>query len=178
MKSDEIMEGLTSSEVIRIADSLQQLDLILRKEEAGAEFIPVLCRLLAYEDAIKSKALWCLGKLGQNKVADPSSLPHIHGLSDDRDPENRENMAWALGEMAGAGVGDYASLEVLIDLLDDEDPHVKSMAAWSLGRYATKLDIRSKRCLDGLESMAESPSQMIRKSAEFALERIRGLERS
>lgn len=170
---DPTLKDLMSGDGDHVMMALDDLDSRLRRKEAGKEFISVLCDIVESGGEGSSKALWCLGKLGQNKVADPSSLRSIEKLALDEDPDNRENVAWALGEMAGAGVGDRSSLDVIVDLLGDEDSSVRGMAAWSAGRYAERLKLTDPRCIEKLEEMASSSSTLLQKSAEFALERIR-----
>ena len=168
-----LKEGLLSDDDDVVLNSLQTLDSMLRKGEAGSEFIPMLCRLLSREDTIRTKALWCIGKLGQNKQGDSTSLRIICSFTKDSEAENRENTAWALGELAGAEVGDTDSLDSLIPLLEDEDVHVRGMAAWSVGRYADKLGIVNTDTVRHLENMTEEASPYLIKSAEFALERVK-----
>lgn len=169
----DVLEGLRSKDMGEASASLYELEGLLRRSRVGAEAIGPLCELLSHgRDEERARAIWCLGKLGQNKIGDPRAIPAVLDFADDPSAENRENSAWAMGELAGAGVGDDASLSALIDMLDDLDDHVKAMASWSLGRYAQKLGKSDARCIERLEIMKGSSSSYLRKSAEFALELI------
>lgn len=168
----DLRESLLSDDDDVVMSAMSELDALLRKFAAGGEYIPVLCKLLSRRDEIRTKALWCIGKLGQNKQGDEQSLDIICSLTEDQDAENRENAAWALGELAGAGLGDRDSLFSIIRLLDDSDGQVRGMAAWSVGRYADKLKIADEKSILPLERMTGESSTYCKKSAEFALERV------
>ena len=169
---NDLVTRLHSEKEDEVLRALEELDVMLRQGGAGAENIRPLCDLLSRGKEIRSKALWCLGKLGQNKIAHPSTVALVAAHTRDELAEDRENAAWALGEMAGAGVGDESGLGSLIQLLHDEDLHVRGMAAWSIGRYADKLRICDTESIGPLQNMSEGTSPYLRKSAEFALERI------
>ncbi len=168
----DLKDLLVSDDDDVVISALSTLDNLLRKSEVGAEYVPLLCRLLPRSDEVRTKALWCIGKLGQNKQGDSESLNLVSSITTDSVPENRENAAWALGELAGTDVGNQDSLDSLIRLLNDEDVHVRGMAAWSVGRYADKLGIIDEGSLEPLHKMAGESSAYLKKSAEFALERI------
>ncbi len=173
-----LKDDLLSDDDGVVISALSALDTLLRKSEVGADYVPLLCRLLSRNDEVRTKALWCIGKLGQNKQGDSESLTIVSAMAADPEPENRENAAWALGELAGTDVGNRESLDSLISLLDDEDTHVRAMAAWSVGRYADKLGIVRDSSLEPLHKMAAESSAYLKKSAEFALERIMALSDS
>jgi len=171
----DLKAGLRSEDDDVVMSALGTLDTLLRKSEAGADYIPLLCGLLSRRDDVRTKALWCIGKLGQNKLGDSESLRIVASMTMDSESENRENAAWALGELAGADVGNRESLDSLTHLLDDEDLHVRGMAAWSVGRYADKMSIVNEKSIEPLQKMTAESSPYLKKSAEFALERVRDL---
>ncbi len=169
-----VIEGLRSKDRATVLASMDELEALLRRSAAGTEAIGPLCEIMGHgQEEERRRAIWCLGKLGQNKVGDPAAIPPLLESAAHPSAENRENTAWALGELAGAGVGSEEALGALVDMLEDPDDHVKAMAAWSLGRYVQKLGIRDPRCLGPLEAMSSSPSTYLAKSAGFALELIK-----
>ncbi len=119
----------------------------------------------------KAQAVWCIAKMGQNKVHDRRILDLLIPLSGDADPSVRESVAWGIGESAGAGLHDERSVETLSTLLGDAEPLVRGMAAWAVGRLRNKLGIIDPGMDASLEAMLGDNSAYVRKSAAFGLGR-------
>ena len=107
--------------------------------------------------------------MGQNKVPDMRILDILSTMKDDDVTQIRENVAWGIGEVAGAGIGDDRSVSVIKQLIGDRDNGVRSMAAWAAGRIRHKLDIDDDEMLALLTSLKDDRSDLVRRSAEFAL---------
>lgn len=119
----------------------------------------------------KAQAVWCIAKMGQNKVPDIRILDILVPLAEDDDPSVRESVAWGVGEVAGAGIADDRCVAVLVLLTKDGESVVRGMAAWAAGRLRNKLSM-SDPVLDSiLEGLLNDRSAYVRKSAAFGLGR-------
>lgn len=168
---------LCSSDRNEVIAALQALDTDLRHNEDHRDLIPILGDLIVSSDSeVRKRSSWCLGKMGQNKVPAPEALPFLVSLTADSEEEVRENCAWGLGEFAGAHVGDERSLQALEILLQDPDRDVKGMAAWAVGRLADKMSLSSVPCEEFIVILMEDDSVYLKKTAQFAWERIQALK--
>jgi vesicle coat complex subunit len=120
----------------------------------------------------RRQASWAVGKMAQNKLPGDYSLEIMERLTSDPDPEVRENAAWAIGEISGVQMGREGSIPFLNRLLADESFEIRSMAAWSIGRLAEKLFLGNVSSLAPLVKLRDDKSELVRKSARFALERL------
>lgn len=120
----------------------------------------------------RRQASWAIGKMGQNKIPGDYPLDLVERLTLDTDAEVRENAAWAIGEIAGVQLGREQSIQFLDRLLVDESFEIRGMAAWSIGRLAEKLFLGNMSSLSHLIKMRDDKSEFVRKSANFALERL------
>jgi len=120
----------------------------------------------------RRQASWAIGKMAQNKLPGDYSLGIMEQLTLDPDGEVRENAAWAIGEISGVQLGREGSIAFLNHLLADESFEIRGMAAWSIGRLAEKLFLGNVSSLGPLLKMAEDKSELVRKSAKFALDRL------
>ncbi len=107
--------------------------------------------------------------MGQNKVTDMRILDILVSMKDDDNEQVRENVAWGIGEVAGAGIGDERSVAVMNELMKDPDNGVRAMAAWAAGRIRFRLGIEDDVMLALLKSLLDDRSNLVKKSAEFAL---------
>ncbi|NLL95314.1 MAG: HEAT repeat domain-containing protein [Thermoplasmatales archaeon] len=119
----------------------------------------------------KAQAVWCIAKMGQNKVHDRRILDLLIPMAGDGDQSVRESVAWGIGEAAGAGLHDERSVGTLLQLLGDGDPLVRGMAAWAAGRLRKKLGISDPGLDSALEGLLGDRSAYVRKSAVFGLGR-------
>jgi HEAT repeat protein len=120
----------------------------------------------------RRQASWAIGKMAQNKIPGDYSLDIMEHLTLDPDAEVRENAAWAIGEIAGVQMGREGSIAFLNLLLEDESFEIRGMASWSLGRLAEKLFLGNMSSLAPLVRLGDDKSELVRKSATFALERL------
>ena len=90
-------------------------------------------------------------------------------MKDDENSQVRENVAWGIGEVAGAGIGDERSLSMINQLMKDSDNGVRAMAAWAAGRIRSRLNMENEEMLALLNSLLDDRSNLVQKSAEFAL---------
>jgi len=169
---ENINADLLSGDKGRIASALDRLEDHLRKEGGDPTVIEALNGLLESDLDIRRKASWALGKTAQIKVGSESSIEPLSALLDDEDEEIRENAAWALGELAGMGKGSSDSIPLLIALLGDENIQVRSMSAWTLGRLAGRAGINPPGTKEAVTVLLDDSSQLVRKSASWALERM------
>jgi HEAT repeat protein len=169
---EKINAGLLSGDKGRIVSALDRLEDHLRKEGGDPTVIDALNELLEDDLDIRRKASWALGKAAQVKVGSECSIGPLTSLLDDEDEEVRENAAWALGELAGMGKGSSGSVPLLIALLGDENIQVRSMSAWTLGRLAERAGINPPGTKEAVTVLLEDNSQLVRKSASWALERM------
>src|SRR5581483_7133544 len=110
--------------------------------------------------AVRARAGWALGKLGQGALPALAALGE-HLLSDPA-VDGRFGAAWALGRIKPT---DEASLELLAKGLDDPNADVRSEVARTIGRIgapAARLAPRLERCL-------EDPDSLLREEASRAL---------
>ena len=160
-----------------LLSSLLELDAALRRMEDHGDLTSVLGGLMSSTDAeIRKRSSWCMAKMGQNKKGDADVLPFLLQSCRDPEAEVRENCAWGLGEFAGAVVGDERCLQALEALLVDIDRDVRGMSAWALGRLADKMSLSSASSIRALEALLDDPSPYVRKSVEFACQRIKALQ--
>ncbi|NLI74688.1 MAG: HEAT repeat domain-containing protein [Euryarchaeota archaeon] len=169
-----INKDLLSKDRKKTIQTLSSLENMLRAKEANASSIPPLTLLLIDVDiGIRRQAIWSIGKLAQNKVTGDYPVDDLINLLADEDSEVRENAAWALGELAGIGVGKEEAICVLNVLIQDHDPNVRSMAIWTLGRMAERMHLSQSSSVLMLKESLMDDRLLIRKGAEWALERMR-----
>ena len=148
-------------------DSLEA-DLRAKKDRSGE--LDELFQLSFLGDGeVRERVSWCVAKMGQNKVPDMRILDILASMKDDSNSQVRENVVWGIGEVAGAGIGDERSVSAVRGALKDQDNGVRAMAAWAAGRLRFKLDINDDEMLALLNSLLDDRSNLVRKSAEFAL---------
>ncbi len=152
------------------ADYFDSLEADLRaKKDRSEELDELFQTSFLGEDDVRERTSWCLAKMGQNKIPDMRILDILVSMKYDEIAQVRENVAWGIGEIAGANIGDERSVEVINILMKDPDNGVRSMAAWAAGRIRFKLGINDNEMLAQLRSLLEDRSNLVRKSAEFAL---------
>ena len=152
------------------AEYLDSLEKDLRGKKDRSEELDELFQLsFLGEDDVRERVSWCVAKMGQNKVPDMRILDIRASMKDDADSQVRENVVWGIGEVAGAGIGDERSADIVKGLLKDDDNGVRAMAAWAAGRLRFKLNIDDDEMLALLNSLLDDRSNLVKKSAEFAL---------
>jgi HEAT repeat protein len=154
--------------------ALKRLDELARAGDVDASSLPSLIILFdspSVDD--RRRATWIVAKLAQNKIEAFWPIEALNRLTMDKDAEVRENAAWALGELAGMRIGVQGSLSFLTQLLLDRESMVRGMAAWSLGRFAERLNMGSPLTLELLQKLTQDKSPYVRKSAEYAYDRMR-----
>ena len=151
-------------------DYFDSLEKDLRAKKDRSEELDELFQLsFLGEDDVKDRTSWCVAKMGQNKVPDMRILDILVSMKDDDNPQVRENVVWGIGEVAGVGIGDERSLSTVNDLMKDPDNGVRAMAAWAAGRIRTRLKMENDEMLALLNSLLDDRSNLVQKSAEFAL---------
>ena len=149
---------------------LDSLEKDLREKKDRSEELDELFQLsFLGEDDVRERVSWCVAKMGQNKVPDMRILDILASMKDDDNPQVRENVVWGIGEVAGAGIGDEHSMDIVKELLKDDDNGVRAMAAWAAGRLRFKLNIDDDEMLALLNSLLDDRSNLVKRSAEFAL---------
>ena len=152
------------------ADYLDSLEADLRAKKDRSEELDELFQLsFLGEDDVRDRTSWCVAKMGQNKVPDMRILDILVSMKDDDNSQVRENVAWGIGEVAGAGIGDERSLSTVNLLMKDPDNGVRAMAAWAAGRVRSRLKMENDEMLALLNSLLDDRSNLVQKSAEFAL---------
>jgi len=152
------------------ADYFDSLEADLRaKKDRSEELDELFQSSFLGEDDIKERTSWCVAKMGQNKVPDMRILDILVSMKDDPNEQVRENVAWGIGEVAGANIGDDRSVSVINELMKDPDNGVRAMAAWAAGRLRFKLGVNDDDMLALLNSLLDDRSNLVKKSAEFAL---------
>lgn len=152
------------------ADYFDSLEAELRAKKDRSEELDELFQLsFLGEDDIKERTSWCVAKMGQNKVPDMRILDILVSMKDDDNEQVRENVAWGIGEVAGANIGDDRSVSAVNELMRDPDNGVRAMAAWAAGRLRFKLGVNDNDMLALLNSLLDDRSNLVKKSAEFAL---------
>ena len=152
-------------------DYFDSLESDLRGKKDRSEELDELFQLsFLGEDDIRERTSWCIAKMGQNKVPDMRILDILISMKDDANSQVRENVVWGIGEVAGAGIGDERSVSAVIELMKDDDNSVRAMAAWAAGRLRFKLNMEDDEMLALLNSLLEDRSNLVKKSAEYALE--------
>ena len=153
-----------------MSDYLDSLENDLRGKKDRSEELDELFQLsFLGDDEEREKVSWCVAKMGQNKVPDTRILDILVSMKDDDSDQVRENVAWGIGEVAGAGIGDERSLSAINELMRDPDSGVRAMAAWAAGRLRIKLSMEDGEMLALLNSLLNDRSNLVQKSAEFAL---------
>ena len=152
------------------SDYLDSLESDLRAKKDRSEELDELFQLsFLGEDDVRDRTSWCVAKMGQNKVPDMRILDILVSMKDDDNSQVRENVAWGIGEVAGAGIGDERSLSTVNLLMKDPDNGVRAMAAWAAGRVRSRLTMENDEMLALLNSLLDDRSNLVQKSAEFAL---------
>ena len=152
------------------SDYLDSLESDLRAKKDRSEELDELFQLsFLGEDDVRDRTSWCVAKMGQNKVPDMRILDILVSMKDDDNSQVRENVAWGIGEVAGAGIGDERSLSTVNLLMKDPDNGVRAMAAWAAGRVRSRLKMENDEMLALLNSLLDDRSNLVQKSAEFAL---------
>ena len=152
------------------ADYFDSLEADLRaKKDRSEELDELFQSSFLGEDDIKERTSWCVAKMGQNKTPDMRILDILVSMKDDPNEQVRENVAWGIGEVAGANIGDDRSVSVINELMKDPDNGVRAMAAWAAGRLRFKLGVNDDDMLALLNSLLDDRSNLVKKSAEFAL---------
>ena len=152
------------------SDYFDSLEADLRAKKDRSEELDELFQLsFLGEDDVRDRTSWCVAKMGQNKVPDMRILDILVSMKDDDNSQVRENVAWGIGEVAGAGIGDERSLFTVNELMKDMDNGVRAMAAWAAGRVRTRLNMENDEMLALLNSLLDDRSNLVQKSAEFAL---------
>ena len=152
------------------ADYFDSLEGDLRAKKDRSDELDELFQLSFLGDGdVRDRTSWCVAKMGQNKVADMRILDILVTMKDDDNPQVRENVVWGIGEVAGAGIGDERSLSTVNQLMRDSDNGVRAMAAWAAGRIRTRLRMENDEMLALLNSLLDDRSNLVQKSAEYAL---------
>lgn len=170
---EELKRELRSDDTQRRSAAFERLHQLL-KDRANLGLSPsVISAALQNPDVgTRKQASWAIGKMAQNKLPGDYPLEIMERLTEDPDPEVRENAAWAIGEIGGVHIGREGSISFLNHLLEDESFEVRAMAAWSIGRLAEKMFLGNVSSLAPLQAMREDRSELVCKSASFALERL------
>lgn len=152
-------------------DWLDSLEADLRAKKDRSEDIDELFQLSFTEGPdVLEKVSWCLAKMAQNKSQDMRVYDILMSMYDVADDAVVENVAWGLGELAGVGIGSYEALGALMSMFDSKMSTVRSTAAWAVGRYHHRLHLSDPDSLGLLESLLDDPSELVRKSARFAID--------
>ena len=152
------------------SDYFDSLEADLRAKKDRSEELDELFQLsFLGEEDVRDRTSWCVAKMGQNKVPDMRILDILASMKDDENSQVRENVAWGIGEVAGAGIGDERSLSTVNGLMKDSDNGVRAMAAWAAGRIRSRLNMENEEMLALLNFLLDDRSNLVKKSAEFAL---------
>ena len=152
------------------SDYFDSLEADLRAKKDRSEELDELFQLsFLGEEDVRDRTSWCVAKMGQNKVPDMRILDILASMKDDENSQVRENVAWGIGEVAGAGIGDERSLSTVNGLMKDSDNGVRAMAAWAAGRIRSRLNMENEEMLALLNCLLDDRSNLVQKSAEFAL---------
>ena len=150
---------------------LAELEADLRQKKDRSDALDELFQFSFTESGdVLEKVSWCLAKMGQNKSQDMRVYDILMSMYGGSDDAVQENIAWGLGELAGVGIGSYEALTVLKTMLDSDVSTVRSSAAWGVGRYHHRLHISDAESMEKLESLLEDSSELVRKSARFAID--------
>lgn len=157
--SDEVMDWLASVETE------------LRQKKDRSDALDELFQLsfMGSGDVLE-KVSWCLAKMAQNKTQDMRVYDILMSMYPDSEEDVKENIAWGLGELAGSGIGTMESLDVLKSFLSSQTPTTRASAAWAVGRYHHRLHLSDPDSHEMLGSMLDDPSELVRKSARFAID--------
>ena len=151
-------------------DYFDSLEADLRVKKDRSEELDELFQLsFLGDDDVRDRTSWCVAKMGQNKVPDMRILDILVSMKDDDNSQVRENVAWGIGEVAGAKIGDERSMSTVNLLMKDTDNGVRAMAAWAAGRIRSRLKMENDEMMALLNSLLEDRSNLVQKSAEFAL---------
>ncbi len=155
------------------SDTEKWFDSVEQELRSGTDKSELLDELLQFsflgDEDERIRTSWCVAKMAQNKIQDMRILSILSSMGDDSSEEVRENVAWGLGELAGYGFGDFSTLEIVKTLMRDNKTVVRSMAAWAAGRFHHRLNIFDDESVELLKKLAEDRSELVRKSAVFAL---------
>ena len=148
---------------------LDNLERDLKKKVGRDDALDTLEKLITSNDPdIRSRAIWCIAKLAQNKYDDVRIMNLLMPLCDDPDAEIRENAIWGIGEAFSLRYDDRC-LEIVLKLLNDEEKMVRGMAAWAAGRMMHKQNIRDQHIIEKLNEFLNDESDYLRGAAMFAL---------
>lgn len=154
-----------------LEEALEAAERDLLSKKDGSEYIELIEQCLECQDIpIRRKASWCLAKMGQNKTQNSYIYELFLRLTDDNDPETKENMLWGIGEIAGAGIGDERSIPIICNGMSDENARIRGMAAWAAERIISRLELFSDELILKLNEIEDDPSPYVRKSVSFAKE--------
>ena len=152
--------------------ALKRMDDLARSKDLDTTAVPSLTILLGSpETEDRRRASRIMAKMAQNKFWPFNSL---NALTEDKDPEVRENAAWALGELACMRGGVQSSIAFLTELLLDREAMVRGMTSWALGQFADRLHMTSPLAMERLERLVYDRSPYVSKSAAYALDIMRG----
>lgn len=149
---------------------LDDLEADLRKKVDRSDALDDLFQLSFTESGdVLGRVSWCLSKMAQNKCADMRIYDILMSMYTVVCDDVRENIAWGLGELAGSGIGTQDSLDALNEMMCSDSPSIRSSAAWAVGRYRHRLGLVDRRALHLLEGLRNDTSELVRKSADFAI---------
>ena len=150
---------------------LAELEADLRQKRDRSDSLDDLFQMSFTEGPeVLEKVSWCLAKMGQSKSQDMRVYDILMSMYAGSDDAVQENIAWGLGELAGVGIGSYEALEALKGMLGSSVSTVRSSAAWAVGRYHHRLHLSDAESTEKLESLLEDRSELVRKSARFAID--------
>lgn len=150
---------------------LDGLEAELRQKKDRTDALDELFQISFTESGdVLERVSWCLAKMAQNKCQDMRVYDILISMYAGSDDPVRENIAWGLGELAGSGIGSADSLGVLMEMLDSEVSTTRSSAAWAIGRYHLRLHLSHPESFMRLQALLDDPSELVRKSARFAID--------
>ena len=150
---------------------LTDLEGDLRDKRDRSEDLDELFQLSFTEvGEVLEKVSWCLAKMAQNKLQDMRIYDILMSMLSVQDDDVKENIAWGLGELAGTGIGSLDALNALKCMLDSEVSTLRSSAAWAVGRYHHRLHLSDSESFTKLEALLNDCSELVRKSARFAID--------
>ena len=159
---------------------LATLEADLRQKKDRTDSLDDLFQLSFIGDQEElEKVSWCLAKMAQNKCQDMRVYTILMSMYDVVNDDVAENVAWGLGELAGVGIGSYEALSALRSvpgILPASQTRwqprstVRSSAAWAVGRYNHRLHLTDPESSAKLEQLLDDPSELVRKSARFAID--------
>lgn len=154
--------------------ALKRMDELAISKDVDSTVLPNLIILLGSPEAEdRRRASRIIAKMAQNKIEAFWPFDALNSLTEDRDPEVRENAAWALGELAGMRVGVHSSMAFLTKLLLDREAMVRGTASWALGQFADRLHMISPLAIERLDKLTYDRSPYVSRSAACALSIMR-----